>query len=106
MNNIKIKKLMKVRFDIIANRIGQLSKSESESLLLEHLEWLEGGWETEEILFLKKPTENGGSKSINNGLRDQDQILFYKNFLEISQQIILLFVWHQIAQNLKLCNHK
>ena len=54
MNNIKIEKLMKVRFDGIANRIGQLNKRESESLLLEHLEWLEGGWETEEILFLKK----------------------------------------------------
>ncbi|WP_288257596.1 hypothetical protein [uncultured Prochlorococcus sp.] len=69
MNNIKIEELMKVRFDGIANRIRQLSKRESESLLLEHLEWLEGGWETEEILFLKKsPTENGGSNSssINN----------------------------------------
>ena len=69
MNNIKIEELMKVRFDGIANRIGQLSKRESESLLLEHLEWLEGGWETEEILFLKKrPTDNGGSNSssINN----------------------------------------
>ena len=55
MNNIKIEELMKVRFDGIANRIGQLSKRESESFLLEHLEWLEGGWETEEILFLKKP---------------------------------------------------
>ena len=55
MNNIKIEELMKVRFDGIANRIGQLSKRESESLLLEHLEWLEGGWETEEILFLKRP---------------------------------------------------
>ena len=55
MNNIKIEELMKVRFDVIANRIGQLSKRESKSLLLKHLEWLEGGWETEEILFLKKP---------------------------------------------------
>ena len=55
MNNIKIEELMKVRFDGIANRIGKLSKKQSESLLLEHLEWLEGGWETEEILFLKKP---------------------------------------------------
>ena len=45
---------MKVRFDDITNRLGQLSKGESESLLLEHLEWLEGGWEKEEILFLKK----------------------------------------------------
>ena len=54
MNNIKIEELMKVRFDGIANRLGQLDKRESESLLLEHLEWLEGGWETEEILFLKK----------------------------------------------------
>ena len=53
MNNIKIEELMKVRFDGIANRIGQLSKRESESLLLEHLEWLEGGCESEEILFLK-----------------------------------------------------
>ena len=44
MNNIKIEELMKARFDGIANRIGQLSKRESESLLLEHLEWLEGGW--------------------------------------------------------------
>ena len=42
MNNIKSEELMKVRFDGIANRIGQLSKRESESLLLEHLEWLEG----------------------------------------------------------------
>ena len=69
MNNIKIEELMKVRFDGIANRIGQLSKRESESLLLEHLEWLEGGWETEEILFLKKCLiENGGFKPtcINN----------------------------------------
>ena len=64
MNNIKIEELMKARFDGIANRIGQLSKRESESLLLEHLEWLEGGWETEEILFLKKnPIENGGFNS-------------------------------------------
>ena len=55
MNNIKIEELMKARLDGIANRIGQLSKRESESLLLEHLEWLEGGCESEEILFLKKP---------------------------------------------------
>ena len=55
MNNIKIEELMKARFDGIDNRIGQLSKRESESLLLEHLEWVEGGGETEEILFLKKP---------------------------------------------------
>ena len=55
MNNIKIEKLMKVRFDGIAKRLGHLTKGESESLLLEHLEWLEGGWEKEEILFLKKP---------------------------------------------------
>ena len=54
MNKVKIQELMRVRFDGIANRIRQLSKRESESLLLEHLEWLEGGWETEEILFLKK----------------------------------------------------
>ena len=53
MNNIKIEQLMKVRLDGITNRLGQLSKGESESLLLEHLEWLEGGWETEEVLFLK-----------------------------------------------------
>ena len=55
MKNIKIEKLMKVRFNSIANRIGKLSKEESESLLLEHLEWLERGWETEEILSFKKP---------------------------------------------------
>ena len=55
MNNIKIEKLMKIRFDGISNRIEHLNKVEGESLLLEHLEWLEGGWETEEILFLKKP---------------------------------------------------
>ena len=55
MNNIKIEKFMKVRLNSIKDRIGQLSKRESESLLLEHLEWLERGWETEEILFLKKP---------------------------------------------------
>ena len=42
---------------------------------------------------------------INDGLRDQGQILFYKNFLKISQQIIWLFVWNQIDQNLKPCNH-
>ena len=48
---------MKVRFDGIANRLGHLKKGESESLLLEHLEWLEGGWETEEILFLKNQTK-------------------------------------------------
>ena len=55
MNNIKIGELMKARLDGIANRSEKLSKRESESLLLEHLEWLEGGWENEEILFLKKP---------------------------------------------------
>jgi len=54
MNNIKIEELMKVRFNVVEKRIGQLSKRESETLLLEHLEWLEGGWETEEILFFKK----------------------------------------------------
>ena len=54
MNSIRIEELMKVRFDGIANRLGHLTERESESLLLEHLEWLEGGWETEEILFLKK----------------------------------------------------
>ncbi len=54
MNNFNIEKLMKVRLDGISNRIVHLTKLESESLLLEHLEWLEGGWETEEILFLKK----------------------------------------------------
>ena len=54
MNNIKIEQLMKVRLDGITKRLGQLSKGESDSLLLEHLEWLEGGWETEEILFLKE----------------------------------------------------
>jgi len=51
MNNIKIEELMKVRFDGIANRILQLSKRESHSLLLEHLKCLEGGWETEGVLF-------------------------------------------------------
>ena len=55
MNNFKMEELMKVRLDGIFNRISHLSKLESESLLLEHMEWLEGGWETEEILFLKKP---------------------------------------------------
>ena len=55
MNDINIEKLMKTRFDGIENRLAHLNKGESESLLLEHLEWLEGGWETEEILFLKKP---------------------------------------------------
>ena len=53
MNNIKIEELMKVRFDGIANRLCHLKNGESESLLLEHLEWLECGCETEEILFLK-----------------------------------------------------
>ena len=42
MNNIKIEELMKVMFDGIAIRIGRLGKRESKSLLLEHLEWLEG----------------------------------------------------------------
>ena len=55
MNNIKIEELMKVRFDGIANRIGQLSKRESESLLLEHLEWLEGGWELS-LIHISEPT--------------------------------------------------
>ena len=31
---------------------------------------------------------------INDGLMDQGQILFYKNCLKISQQIISLFVWN------------
>ena len=57
MNNIKIEELMKVRFDGITNRLGHLTKGESESLLLEHLEWLEDGWKTEEILFLKNQTK-------------------------------------------------
>ena len=43
---------------------------------------------------------------INDGLRDQGQILFYKNFLKISQQIISLFVWSQSDQTLEHCNHK
>ncbi len=47
VNNIKIEELIKVRFDGIANRLGHLTKGEGESLLLEHLEWIEGGWETE-----------------------------------------------------------
>ena len=62
MNNVKIEELMKVRFDSITCRIGQLSKRESESLLLEHLEWLGGGWETGEILFFKSPSGNCSSK--------------------------------------------
>ncbi len=53
MNSFKIEELMKVRFDGIANRLGNLTKGESESLLLEHLEWLEGGWEREEIFYKK-----------------------------------------------------
>ena len=64
MNSFKIEELMKVRFDGIANRLGHLTKGESESLLLEHLEWLESGWETEEILFIKNQTKNGGFKKI------------------------------------------
>ena len=54
MNNIKIEELMKVRFDGIAKRLGHLTKGESQSLLLEDLECLGGGWEREEILFFKK----------------------------------------------------
>ena len=54
MKNIKMEELMKARFDGIKKRLGQLNERESESLLLEHLEWLEGGWENEEILFSKK----------------------------------------------------
>ena len=54
--------------------------------------------------------KGGGFKStyinINDVLRDQGQILFCMNFLKISQQVILLFVWNQIDQNLKPCNHK
>ena len=38
MNNIKIEELTKVRFDGIKNKIGRLSKRESESLLLENHE--------------------------------------------------------------------
>ena len=64
MHSFKIEELMKVRFDGITNRLGHLTKEESESLLLEHLEWLEGGWETEEILFIKNQTKNGGFKKI------------------------------------------
>ena len=45
---------MKARFDGIVNRIGQPNKRESESLLLEHLECLESGWDTEGILFFLK----------------------------------------------------
>ena len=52
---MKIDKLMRIRLDGIAKQINFLTKKERESLLLEHLEWLDGGWETEEILFLKKP---------------------------------------------------
>ena len=55
---------MNVRFDGIINRLSHLPIGESESLLLEHLEWLEGGWETEEILFIKNQTKNGGFKKI------------------------------------------
>ena len=62
MNNIKIEELMKVRFDGIANRIGQLSKRESESLLLEHLEWFVVGLGQKKT-YQKKPKENGRSKS-------------------------------------------
>ena len=43
---------------------------------------------------------------VNDDLRDQGQILFCKNFLKISEQIILLFVWNQSDQNLEPCNHK
>ena len=92
MNEIKIEELMKVRFDGIANRLGQLTEVKA-NLLLEHLEWLEGGWETEEILFLKHLIKNGGSdpfKDFDNVPADPDLILFYKNFLKIFQQIILL----------------
>ena len=63
MHNIKIDELIKVRLDFISNRIGFLSKGESESLLLEHLEWLEGGWEKEEILLLKTRYRNQGSNN-------------------------------------------
>jgi len=63
MNSIKIEELMKVRFDGIENKIERLSKRESEYLLLEHLVCLEGGWETEEILFFKNPIESSASKS-------------------------------------------
>ena len=43
---------------------------------------------------------------INDDLRDQGQILFCKNFLMISLQIISLFVLNQSNQNLEPCNHK
>ena len=43
---------------------------------------------------------------IKNDLKDQGQILFCKNFLKIFQQIILLALCNQVAQNLKLYNHK
>ena len=43
---------------------------------------------------------------INDGPKDQGQSLFYKNCLKISQQMISLFVWNRIDQNLKPYNHK
>jgi len=42
---------MKARFNSIANKISKSRKGENESFLREHLEWLEGAWEKEEILF-------------------------------------------------------
>ena len=45
-------------------------------------------------------------KIINDDLGDQAQILFCKNFLKTFQQIILLFVLNQLAQNLTLYKHK
>ena len=56
MNKMKIDKLMRIRLAGIEKQINFLTKKERESLLLEHLEWLEGGWEKEEILFLKIST--------------------------------------------------
>ena len=67
---------MKVRFDGIANRLGHLTKGESESLLLEHLEWLEGGWETEEILFLKNQTKRWWLKK-DFKLKNFNNLFFY-----------------------------
>ena len=45
-------------------------------------------------------------KIANDAQEDLVRNLFYKNFLEIFQQIILLFEWNQLNQTLKQYNHK
>ena len=62
---------------------------------------------SDNILELKKFSKKFDTILIGPGIGIlKETILFCKNFLKIFQQIILLFLWNQLDQNLKLCNHK